>query len=214
MSVASASRFRHSFVPPRPSELRWSRNETVCARPSCTSSRKVCHILHGKNTHSSHRTRITVEVCNDYSLWPHSGLSSTSLAGLLFFLLLCNWSFIRDDSQSHPSPVACTSSRRRRGPLLHARTPPHSSPHYARSVSASAQLAQLPCGALQNSRPSSHGARRSSRRGTRPCQRWHRPPAQAPPFRPSHATARSASCSSPPRGMRPCITRSPGSYRR
>ena len=50
-----------------------------------------------KKTHSSHRTRITVEVCNDYSLWPHSGLSSTSLAGLLFFLLLCNWPFIRDD---------------------------------------------------------------------------------------------------------------------
>ena len=27
------------------------------------------------------RVTITVEVCNDYSLWPHSGLSMSSLAG-------------------------------------------------------------------------------------------------------------------------------------
>ena len=33
------------------------------------------------------RARLTVEVCNDYSLWPHSGLASTSLASPCFFLL-------------------------------------------------------------------------------------------------------------------------------
>ena len=48
MSVANASCFRHSCVPPEPSEPRWRRNATVYAKPSCTSSRKVRLASHKK----------------------------------------------------------------------------------------------------------------------------------------------------------------------
>jgi hypothetical protein len=79
MSATSASRFRRSCVPQGPSEPRWRRNETVYARVYCISSRKACHIR--SNNPSQLTSCFIVEVCNDYSLWPHSGLASTSLAG-------------------------------------------------------------------------------------------------------------------------------------
>jgi chromosome segregation ATPase len=44
------------------------------------------YVVRKKNTLLTH-TRLIVEVCNDYSLWPHSGLASTSLASPFFFSL-------------------------------------------------------------------------------------------------------------------------------
>ena len=194
MSVANASCFRHSCVPPEPSEPRWRKNATVYAKPSCTSSRKVRLVSHKKNKkHAPHVS--TVEVCNDYSLWPHSGLASTSLASMIFFFFgfFLSLPLIRNDRQSNQSRVPSTSSRRRRGPRLHARTQLHCSPHYAKSANASVQRALRPCGASQNSKPSSRGAKRSLRGATRPRQR--------PPSSHFHVKAPSASCSNLPRVM-------------
>ena len=163
MSVANASRFRHSCVPPGPSEPRWRRNGTVYAKPSCTSSRKVRLASQPKKKTRSSPVRVsTVEVCNDYSLWPHSGLASTSLASTFFFFLyLEHFASSRSFSmiQSRQSRVPFTSSRRRRGPRLHARTLLPCSAHYAKSANASVQRALRPCGASQNSKLSLHGAR-------------------------------------------------------
>jgi hypothetical protein len=195
MSVASAPRFKPSCVLPGPNEPRWRQNSTVYARRSCTSSRKVRFTSHKKlHTHAFPQSRCATITASGHTadsrrqVWPvrffFLPLLFTSLTGTL----------IRDDRQSHPSRVPCTNSRRRRGPRLHAHTLPRSSPHYVKNASASVQLVLRHCDASRNSKPSSRGARWSSRSGTRPRRR--------PPFCPSRATAPSAYCSSPPRGTR------------
>ena len=105
MSVANASCFRHSCVPPEPSEPRWRKNATVYAKPSCTSSRKVRLVSHKKNKkHAPHVS--TVEVCNDYSLWPHSGLASTSLASMIFFFSVSFFHFRSFEMTDSPTKAA------------------------------------------------------------------------------------------------------------
>ena len=110
-----------------------------------------------------------------------------------FFGFFLSLPLIRNDRQSNQSRVPSTSSRRRRGPRLHARTQLHCSPHYAKSANASVRRALRPCGASQNSKPSSRGAKRSLRGATRPRQR--------PPSSHFHVKAPSASCSNLPRVM-------------
>jgi hypothetical protein len=71
-------------------QLRAARAERAAMEAELDSLREaVLHLIEKgafyvaqKTTHS----RVpTVEVCNDYSLWPHSGLASTSLASPFFF---------------------------------------------------------------------------------------------------------------------------------
>jgi hypothetical protein len=157
------------------------------ARGGPAPHRERCILCRAESTHSS-PVRASVEVCNDYSLWPHSGLASTSLASPCLSFFFPSYA---DHRQFPPNRVPYTSKRRRHGPRLHAHTPLRSSPDYARSASASARRALRPCDASRNSRPSSPGARWSSRGYTRQCRRRR--------SRLCRATAPSARCSSPRR---------------
>ena len=73
-------------------QLRTARAERAAMEAERDSLREaVLHLIEKGASHVARekhslltRARITVEVCNDYSLWPHSGLSSTSLAGPFF----------------------------------------------------------------------------------------------------------------------------------
>ena len=72
-------------------QLRTARAERAAMEEERDSLREaVLHLIEKgtpcvspKKKHPLHVS--TVEVCNDYSLWPHSGLASTSLASMIFF---------------------------------------------------------------------------------------------------------------------------------
>ena len=193
MSVANASCFRHSCVPPEPSEPRWRKNATVYAKPSCTSSRKVRLASHKKKKARFSRLNSRSMQRLQSLATQRTRVDQSRQYVFFFFGFFLSLPLIRNDRQSNQSRVPCTSNRRRRGPRLHARTQLHCSPHYAKSANASVQRALRPCGASQNSRPSSHDARRSLRGATRPRRR--------PPSSHFHVKAPSASCSNLPRVM-------------
>lgn len=108
MSVANASCFRHSCVPPEPSEPRWRKNATVYAKPSCTSSRKVRLASHQKKntlftSQQSKYATITVS--------GHTADSRRPVSPVRFFLLSVSFFYFRSFEMTD-SPTKAASPPR------------------------------------------------------------------------------------------------------
>lgn len=146
---------------------------------------------------------LTVEVCNDYSLWPHSGLSMSSLSGAPLlssrgFMVFYPCSYLQPQ-QSHVTYMS--SNRNHNGPHLPAHIQPRSLPHYAKNVNENVEHTWNLCGASQSSKRNWRGAKRSSKNATT-VRRLSISPSWIHPYRNSRAIALSACYNSPRHGMR------------